>query len=125
MRREGGVDGGDHVVLASLVRVLVLHAVRVRGLHVSLHRKQRAVGRELGLVVDVHAAKVCSTRVVAVHDTAVGEDVGEGAFLAKLAVALCEVLARRALSDGLVRVQKRTRLPSLTRALPVEFAGHV
>jgi hypothetical protein len=38
---------------------------------------------------------------------------------------LGEVLAGRPLSDGLVRVQERTGLSSLARALPVELAGHV
>ena len=90
MRRKGGVDSGNHVVLVLLVRVLVLHAVRVAGLHVCLHSEQRAVGREFGLVVDVHATEVTSAAsIVAVDDMAVGEDVGERAFLAKLAVALC------------------------------------
>jgi hypothetical protein len=44
------------------------------------------------MVWDVHAAKV-STAVSAVHDMAVGKDVGEGAFLAKLAVSLGMELA--------------------------------
>jgi LSD1 subclass zinc finger protein len=40
-------------------------------------------------VGDVHAAEVpAAAAIVAVHDVAVGQDVGEGAFLAELAVAL-------------------------------------
>jgi hypothetical protein len=38
-------------------------------------------------VWNVHAAKV-TAGVSAVHDMAVGEDVGEGAFLAEFAVSL-------------------------------------
>jgi hypothetical protein len=102
MRRKGGVDGGDHVVLVLLVRVVVVHAVCVAGLHVCLHGEQRAVGRELGGVGDVHATEVPSAAaaatVVPVHDVAVGQDVGEGAFLAKLAVALGGLAA--ALCEG-------------------------
>jgi hypothetical protein len=92
------------------------------------------------VVWNVHAAKVI-TGVSAVHDMAIGEDMGEGAFLTELAVSLrtrlaeipaCadmsylgEVLAGRALGQRLVRVQKGTRLASLTCALPVELAGDV
>jgi hypothetical protein len=53
------------------------------------------------MVWDVHAAKV-STAVSAVHDMAVGKDVGEGAFLAKLAVSLGKVLAGRSLCQWLI-----------------------
>jgi hypothetical protein len=45
-------------------------------------------------VWDVHATEVASsTNIVAVHDVAVGQNVGEGAFLAELAVSLidCEL----------------------------------
>lgn len=42
------------------------------------------------MVLDVHAAKM-ATRVAAVDDLAVGQDVSEGAFLAKLAIALSRV----------------------------------
>jgi hypothetical protein len=145
MGREGGVDGRNHVVLVLLVCISVLHSVRVawlHGRHVCLHGEQRAVRGELRTVWDVHAAEVSSAAaIVAVHDVAVGQDVGESAFLAELAVALrcvseclahvsrigylCEVLAGRALSYGLVRVQERTGFSSLARALPVEFAGHM
>ena len=84
VRGEGGVDGGDHVVL------VVLDGVGVAGLHaahVCLHGEQRAVHGQLLVVGNVHAAKV-ATGVSAVDDMAVGEDVGEGALLAKLAVSL-------------------------------------
>jgi hypothetical protein len=40
-------------------------------------------------------------------------------------IHLGEVLARRALGDGLVRVQERAGLARLARALPVELAGDV
>jgi hypothetical protein len=93
-------------------------------------------------VWNVHAAEVSSAAaIVAVHDMPVGQDVGKGAFLTKLAVALayvskclanvrrvchlCEVFAGRALGDGLVRVQEWTGFSSLARALPVEFAWHM
>jgi len=76
------------------------------------------------MVGDVHAAEV-TAGVSAVHDMAIGEDVSEGAFLAKLAVSLCKVLARRALRQRLVRVQKWTGLSSLAGALSIEFAGYV
>jgi hypothetical protein len=52
----------------------------------GLHGQQRAVHGRF-LVVDVDAAEVASAHV-AVHDMAVGEDVGERAFVAELAVAL-------------------------------------
>lgn len=149
MGGEGGVNRGDHVVLVLLVHVFVLNSVRVSRLHAAhmgLHGKERAVHRHLLVVWNVHAAKVCAG-VSAVHDMAVGEDVGEGAFLAKLAVSLdawlarhnlgagraqagrraylCEVLARRPLRQRLIRVQERAGLPSLAGALPVEFTGYV
>jgi hypothetical protein len=144
MRRKGSVDGRDHVVLVLLVGVVVVHAVRVAWLHVCLHGEQGAVWRKLGTVWDVHATKVASTAaVVPVHDMAVGQDVGKGAFLAELAVALkspmlawnCsienelsdlgKILAGRALSQRLVGMQKRACLSSLAGALPVEFARHM
>lgn len=90
MRGEGGVDGGDHVVLVLLGDIVVLDGVGVAGLHaahVCLHGEQRAVHGQLLVVGNVHAAKV-ATGVSAVDDMAVGEDVGEGALLAKLAVSL-------------------------------------
>lgn len=91
--------------------------------------------------MDVDAAEVASAHV-SVHDMAVGQDMGEGALVAELAVALLmavsrgaadegetaclgEVLARRALGHGLVRVQERTGLSSLAGALAVEFAWDV
>lgn len=95
------------------------------------------------MVWDVHAAKVASASadVVAIHDVAVGEDVGEHAFRAKLAIALglsapmlvktregsylCEVLARRALRQRFVRVQERTGFAGLASSLTVEFARHM
>jgi len=90
VRGESGVDGRYHVVLVLGHGVwVVLHGVLVAGLHgrhVCLHRQQRAVHRRL-LVVDVDATEVAPARV-AVHDMAVGQDVGEGAFVAELAVAL-------------------------------------
>jgi hypothetical protein len=61
---------------------------------VCLHGKQRAIWRELRTVWNVHATEVApSTNIVAVHDVAVGQNVGEGAFLAELAVSLtdCEL----------------------------------
>lgn len=147
MGREGGVDGGDHVVLVLLVRETVMHAVRIGGLHrrhVCLHGEQRAVGSELRLVWNVHATKVPSAAaIVAIDDMTVGQDVCEGAFLAKLAVTLeysqytssqsqqmqmshlCEVLAGRTLRQRLVRMQERTGFSSLAGALSVELAGHV
>jgi hypothetical protein len=76
------------------------------------------------VVWNVHAAEVAAG-ISAVHDMAVGEDVGESTFLAELAVSLCEILAGRSLCQRLIGVQERTRLPSLTCALPVELAGHV
>jgi hypothetical protein len=90
MGREGGIDRGNHVVLVLLVGVSVLHAVRVGGLHVCLHGEQRAVGRQLGAVWNVHAPKVASTSsgIMAVDNVTVGQDVSKGAFGAKLAVAL-------------------------------------
>ena len=90
MRGEGGVDGGYHVVLGLGHGVgVVLDGVLVAGLdggHVGLHSEQRAVHGRV-LAVDVDAAKVASAHV-GVDDMAVGEDVGEGAFVAELAVAL-------------------------------------
>jgi hypothetical protein len=92
------------------------------------------------VVWNIHAAEVAAG-ISAVHDMAVGEDVGESTFLAELAVSLfgqsviihrllqlshlCEILAGRSLCQRLIGVQERTRLPSLTCALPVELAGHV
>jgi hypothetical protein len=52
-----------------------------------LHSEQRAVHGKLLLVWYVHAAEV-SAGIATIHDMAVGEDVGEGAFLAKLAITL-------------------------------------
>jgi hypothetical protein len=127
MGREGGIDGRNHVVLVLLIRVFVGHGIRIAGLHtahVCLHSKQRAVHRQLLVVWDVHAAKV-STGVSAVHDMAIGEDMGECAFLAELAVSLCKILAGRSLSQWLIGVQEWTSLPGLTCALSVELAGHV
>lgn len=54
---------------------------------------------------------------------AVWQDVGQGTLLTKLAVALCEVLARRAFRQRLVRVQEGTGLACLACALAVELAG--
>ena len=51
--------------------------------------------------MDVDAAEVASTHV-AVHDMAVGEDVGEGALVAELAVSLTCVSACS--TDGSVPV---------------------
>lgn len=90
MRREGGVDGGYHVVLILLIGVVVWYGIRVAWLHaahVCLHSEQRAIHRRLLVVLNVHAAEV-TAGVPAVHDMAVGEDVGECAFLAEFAVAL-------------------------------------
>ena len=142
--REGGINGGDHVVLILLVGVPIMHAIRVAGLHgshVCLHGEQRAVGSELRLVGDMHASEVPAAAVVTVDDLAVGQDVCESAFVAELAVALrcsqympgeskhisdlCEVLARRSLGQRLVRMQERTGFSSLASALSVELAGHV
>jgi hypothetical protein len=40
-------------------------------------------------MLDVHATEVSSTTtIVPIHDVAVGQNMGEGAFLAKLAVSL-------------------------------------
>jgi hypothetical protein len=90
MGREGGVDGGNHVVLVLLVGVAVLHAVRVGGLHVCLHCEQGAIGWELGTVWNIHAPKGSpSSGIMAVYNVTVGQDVGEGAFGPKLAIALC------------------------------------
>lgn len=122
---EGGVDGGDHVVLGLGHGVGVVGqrvGVEGRG-HVGLHGQQRAVEGRV-LAVDVDAAKVLAAHVL-VDDMAVGQDVGEGALVAELAVALCEVLAGRALRDRLVRVQEGTRLAGLARALAVELARDV
>lgn len=145
MGGEGCVDGRYHVVLVLGHGVgVILHGVWVAGLHrghVCLHGEQRAVHGRVLVVRDVDAAKVASAQV-AVHDMAIGEDVGEGAFVAELAVALdaasarvrgdvwCaaylgEVLARCPLGHGLVRVQERTGLSSLAGALAVELAGDV
>lgn len=93
MRGEGGVDGGDHVVLVlgHGVRV-VMERVLVARLHwsqVSLHSQQRAVWVGL-LIVDVDAAEVASAHV-GVDDMAIGEDVGQGALVTELAVALMRV----------------------------------
>ena len=90
VRGEGGVDGRYHIVLVlgHGVRVF-LHWVWIAGLHgrhMGLHGQQRAVHGRF-LIVDVDAAKVASAHV-AVHDMAVGEDVGESALVAELAVAL-------------------------------------
>lgn len=66
------------------------------------HGQQGAVGGGVGMVWDVHAAKgpsggvlvvvvvavAVGAHVVAVDDVAVGEDVGEHALVAELAVAL-------------------------------------
>lgn len=76
MRRKCGVDGGNHVVVVLLVRVVVVHAVRVAWLHrrhVCLHGEQRAVGWKLRTMWDVGASKVSSTpAIVPVHDVTVG-----------------------------------------------------
>lgn len=55
-----------------------------------MHGQEGAVGSRLLVVRDVHTAKGTGAGgdVVAVDDMAVGEDVGEGAFLTKLAVSL-------------------------------------
>lgn len=76
---------------------------------------------------DVHAAKGTSTiaELVAVDDLTIGEDMGEGALGAELAVSLGEVLARGSLGERLVRVQERAGLSSLALALAVEFARYV
>ena len=127
MGGKGGVDGGNHVVLVLVVDVVVLEGVGVGWLHaahVCLHGQQRAVDRQLLVMGDVHAAKVTGS-VSAVDDMAVWQDVSQGALLAKLAVALCEVLARRALRQRLVRVQKGTGLACLACALAVELARNM
>jgi len=119
---EGGVDGGDHVVVVLVGRVVVGHGVRVGA--VCLHGEQGAVHGELRRVGNVHAAKV-APGAGAVYDMAVGQDVGEGTLGAELAVALGEVLAGRALRHGLVRVQERAGLAGLACALAIELAGDV
>jgi hypothetical protein len=131
MGGEGSVDGGDHVVVRLVMGVgVVVKRVRVGGLdgghrgHVGLHGEQRAVGGRLVVVVDVDTAEMAAAHVC-VDDMAVGQDVGEGALVAKLAVAFGEVLAGRALGQRLVRVQKRTGLAGLAGALAVELAGNV
>jgi len=79
--------------------------------------------------------------IAAVHDVAVGEDVGEHALGAELAVSLRllarapfgfardwylgEVLARCALRQRLVRMQEGTGFAGLASSLAVEFAWHV
>ena len=91
MGRESGVDGRDEVVLVLLVRVLVWDGVGVAGLHaahVCLYSEQRAVHGKLLVMWYVHAVEMSTTGIAAVDDMAVGEDMGEGAFLAKFAVSL-------------------------------------
>jgi hypothetical protein len=131
MGGEGSVDGGDHVVVRLVMSVgVVVERVRVGGLdgshrgHVGLHGEQRAVGGRLVVVVDVDTAKMAAAHVC-IDDMAVGQDVGEGALVAKLAVAFGEVLAGRALGQRLVRVQKRTGLAGLAGALAIELAGNM
>ena len=149
MRGEGGVDGRDHVVLILLVPDVVFLrgcvGVLVHGCEVG-HGQQRAVGRRIWVVRDVHAAKGTSaamaTDVVAVHDVAVGEDVSKHAFRSKLAIALyrsgggfsclawcfaylCEIFAGRALRQWLVRMQEGTGFASLAGTLAIELARYV
>jgi hypothetical protein len=64
------------------------------------HGQQRAVGRGVGMMWDVHAAERPSAAVgvtvgatvgayvVPIYDVAVGEDVGEHALVTELAIAL-------------------------------------
>ena len=90
VRGEGGVDGGDHVVLrlGHSVRV-VLGGILVAGLHgrhVRLHGQQGAVHGRF-LIVNINAAEVASAHV-GVDDMAVRQNMGEGALVAELAVAL-------------------------------------
>jgi hypothetical protein len=95
--------------------------------HVCLHGEKRAIRRGFGMVRDIHAAKgsALASDVMAVHDVAVGKDVRKGAFGTELAVALCEVLAGRALGQRLIGVEERTGFAGLAGALTVEFARHV
>jgi hypothetical protein len=98
----------------------------------SLHGKERAVWRRLGMGRNIHTAEVWSAgEVWPVHNSAIGKYVSEGAFYAEFAVSLerasgvrhviscdkrhaqgvshfCEVFARCSLSDGLIGMEKRT-----------------
>jgi hypothetical protein len=90
LRSEGGINGRYHVVLWFLLgEVIFLERVLILGRHMRLHWQERAVGRRLRMVRDIDTAKVLSaTIVVSIDNGAIGEDVGEGALGAELAVSL-------------------------------------
>lgn len=103
MGGEGGVDGGYHIVLVLLFgEIFVVGRILIVGTCGGEmgHGQQGAVGRGFGMVWDIHAAKGPSSamtvgvavgvaaHVVAIDNMAVGEDVGEHALVAELAVAL-------------------------------------
>lgn len=112
---ERGVGGVVRVVVADIV-----------GLH------QRVVqGRAMAGMVRVHPPKL-QTAVTMEHlasavvdPAAIGQDVGEGTLLSKLAVTLGEVLARGLLGARLLVVRERTGLARLTRTLAKKFTRNV